>query len=38
MKSYKFIVEKTNTGFSAFAEDDNLHVYFYKKNNERFHK
>ena len=26
MKSYKFIVEKTNTGFSAFAADDNLPV------------
>lgn len=26
MKSYKFIVEKTNTGFSAYAADDNLPV------------
>jgi len=27
MKSYKFIVEKTGTGFSAYAEDDNLPVF-----------
>lgn len=26
MKSYKFIVERTQTGFSAFTEDDNLTV------------
>lgn len=26
MKNYKFIVEKTQTGFSAFTEDENLPV------------
>lgn len=26
MKKYVFIVEKTDTGFSAYAKDDNIHV------------
>jgi len=26
MKKYEFIVEKTNTGFSAYAKDDNINV------------
>ncbi|AZB22476.1 XRE family transcriptional regulator [Kaistella haifensis] len=27
MKNYKFVVERTQTGFSAFAEDENLPVF-----------
>lgn len=27
MKNYKFIVERTSTGFSAFAEDDSTPVF-----------
>ena len=27
MKNYKFVVERTLTGFSAFAEDENLPVF-----------
>ena len=34
MKNYKFIVEKTNTGYSAFAEDENIDVFTTGKNFE----
>ena len=27
MKKYKFLVERTQTGYSAFIEDDNLPVF-----------
>ncbi|MFC6268888.1 XRE family transcriptional regulator [Frigoriflavimonas asaccharolytica] len=32
MKKYKFIIERTNTGYSAFTEDDNLMVSTTGKN------
>lgn len=32
MKNYKFIVEQTKTGYSAFTEDENLPVFTTAKN------
>ena len=34
MKNYKFIVEQTKTGYSAFAEDENFPVFTTAKNYE----
>lgn len=34
MKNFKFIVEQTKTGYSAFAEDENLPVFTTAKNYE----
>lgn len=38
MKNYKFIVERTQTGFSAFAEDENFPVATTGKNLEELKK
>lgn len=34
MKNYKFVVEQTKTGYSAFADDENLPVFTTAKNYE----
>ena len=38
MKNYKFVVERTLTGFSAFAEDENLPVFTTGKDFEELKK
>ena len=38
MKNYKFVVERTQTGFSAFAEDENLPVFTTGKDFEELKK
>lgn len=38
MKNYKFIVERTSTGFSAFAEDDSTPVFSTGKDLEELKK
>lgn len=34
MKNYKFLIERTQTGYSAFAEDENIPVFTTGKNFE----
>ena len=38
MKNYKFVVERTQTGFSAFAEDEDLPVFTTGKDFEELKK